>query len=283
MKSANRFIFYPETLRPPEINMIVFASFCPHPPLIIPSVGKENTAKLQETIKAYEYLEKIFYSAKPEAAVVISPHGAVYEDAVSINLCDRYFGGYEEFGDFATKREFKADYQLIDRLQRHMRRSGVSITLDTCEKLDHGTLIPLDMLTVHSKTVKIVPLTQSGEDFEAHYKFGLELKDFLIDTNKRVALIASGDLSHSLSTDSPAGYTENGQKFDDCLKGFIDKNDMRGIRNIDTRMAESANQCALKPLLVLAGALDGIDYKPEILSYESPFGVGYLTCHFKIK
>jgi len=263
--------------------MIVFASFCPHPPLLVPSVGKENLSKLKKTAAAYKKLEKDFYTANPDTIVIVTPHGTVYEDAISVNLCDKYFGDFEEFGDFSTKVEFKADHQLIDRLQRHMRRADVNVTLDTCEKLDHGSLIPLYLFTENLKSIKVVPISRSDQDPKAHFNFGQELKEFLLDSNKRVALIASGDLSHSLTTDSPAGYSESGQEFDDMVQELLASKNSSALISLDPKMIEEANQCALRPLAVLIGALQGMEYETELLAYESPFGVGYLTCNFKLK
>ena len=33
---------------------------------------------------------------------------------------------------------------------------------------------------------------------------------------------------------------------------------------------------------ILLGILEGMKYEPQLLSYESPFGVGYLTMNFKL-
>ena len=38
----------------------------------------------------------------------------------------------------------------------------------------------------------------------------------------------------------------------------------------------------MRPLVVLAGALDGKSVKTEFLSYEGPFGVGYAVCGFSV-
>ena len=58
---------------------------------------------------------------------------------------------------------------------------------------------------------------------------------------------------------------------------------MGGLQTLDKIMVEGAHECGLKPMIILSGILHGMEYEPEILSYEAPFGVGYLICNFKMK
>lgn len=179
--------------------------------------------------------------------------------------------------------EFPSDYLLIDRIQRHMRDEKVSVTLDTCQKLDHGTLIPLYLLTQNCQNVHIVPVNTSGLDMQSHYKLGQELKEIILETNKRVAIIASGDLSHALSTEAPAGFSEYGQQFDDKIQELVSRDDVEALIGLDKNMIEGAHECGLGSLVILLGILNEIKYTPEVLSYEAPFGVGYLTCRFEMR
>jgi len=263
--------------------MIVFSAFCPHTPVLIPSVGKENIEKIKKTADSYRFLEQHFYTSKPDTIILLSTHGLIYDDAFSINLCDRYYGDFEEFGEFSTKAEFRADYMLIERIQRHMRDEKINFTMDTCEKLDHGAMIPLYLLSERIKNFRIVPINTSRLSLNEHFKFGQELKEMVMDTNKRVAVVASGDLSHALSTEAPAGFNEHGPEFDRLIQEHLPKNSVKNLLKISSDMMVAAQECGLRSLITLLGALDGVKYEPQLLSYEAPFGVGYLTCHFDIK
>lgn len=261
--------------------MIVFASFCPHPPLLIPSVGKENTDKIKKTSAAYSLLEQDFYASRPDAVVIISPHGIVYKDAFSINLCDKYYGGFEEFGDFSIKTEYPADHLMIERAQRHLRNRKIAVTLDSCDKLDHGASVPLYLLAKNWTSFKLMPVAYSGRSLKNHFEFGQELKEVLAETNERVAVIASGDLSHSLTSDAPAGYNEYGKQFDDKILELVANQNSAAMIGINKKMIDGAHACGLRSLVMLFGILHGTECQPEILSYEAPFGVGYLVCRFK--
>ncbi|GAI58233.1 unnamed protein product, partial [marine sediment metagenome] len=50
-------------------------------------------------------------------------------------------------------------------------------------------------------------------------------------------------------------------------------------------MFPEAGECGLRSFCFLLGILEasGIAWQPEILSYQGPFGVGYLVANFKLK
>jgi hypothetical protein len=48
-----------------------------------------------------------------------------------------------------------------------------------------------------------------------------------------------------------------------------------------TRLLRAARAIAAS-ILILLGILDEVKHEPQLLSYEYPFGVGYLTMEFKL-
>jgi aromatic ring-opening dioxygenase LigB subunit len=141
-----------------------------------------------------------------------------------------------------------------------------------------------------------VPLYFLAKDFKGEiktYLIGLESPKFYLeegkkayqklDKNKKYALIASGDLSHCLKEDEPYGFYPDGPKFDKDLIEFLKKKDIEKILKLDDIYPE-AGECGLRSFCFLFGILEasGINYQPEILSYEGPFGVGYLVANFKL-
>ena len=98
-----------------------------------------------------------------------------------------------------------------------------------------------------------------------------------------MAVIASGDRSHRLTLDAPAGYNPEGKKFDEEIVRLVGENNAEGIMNLDPAMIEAAGECGLRSIIMLMGALKGLDVTPEVLSYEGPFGVGYLVATFDVK
>ncbi|MFH1662172.1 MAG: AmmeMemoRadiSam system protein B [Candidatus Falkowbacteria bacterium] len=259
---------------------IIFSAIAPHPPILIPSIGKKNLKQIESTSKAMKKLEEDLYVAKPDTILIISPHGPIQPDAFTMNLNPEFNGDFEEFGDMATKMHFKGDIGLAYRIRERME-TRAPMQLISEPDLDHGCLVPLHLLTEHIKKVKIIPIYFSGLDLNAHFNFGKLLKRELVYNQDRVAVIASGDLSHRLTKDAPAGYSPKGKKFDKKLIDLLLKKEPEEIINMDIHLIHDAGECGLKPISILLGIMNGIDYEPQLISYEGPFGVGYMVMKFK--
>jgi AmmeMemoRadiSam system protein A len=88
-------------------------------------------------------------------------------------------------------------------------------------------------------------------------------------------------LSHRLTREAPAGYSPDGAVFDELLRQCVREGDIRRLVNIDPELVEEAGQCGLRPLMIGLGVLDGYEILAEELSYEGPFGVGYMVAKMK--
>ncbi|MFA4954508.1 MAG: class III extradiol dioxygenase subunit B-like domain-containing protein [Patescibacteria group bacterium] len=262
--------------------MIVFSAIVPHSPLIVPSIGKEHREKLSATLAALAEIEQALYLAKPDTICIIAPHGARYPDAFSLNLAQKYTGNFKSFGDFSTTIEAKGDFLMIDHMQRLMREENVPFTLTSSEELDYGFAVPILTLTTHLSGWKLIPVSPSMLDGKAHYEFGKQLKRILHAEPARVAVIASADLSHKLSKDSPGGASPEGPKFDEAMVTYAADNKPEALLKLDFDLVENAGQCGFRPIMTMLGALDEINVTPKKLCYEAPFGVGYLTARFDI-
>jgi len=146
-----------------------------------------------------------------------------------------------------------------------------------------GFNVPLFFLAKDFKR-EITTYLTGLEEPEFYFKEGKKIyKEQLSERTKRIALIASGDLSHCLKEDGPYGFNPDGPKFDRELIDYLKKKDIENILKLDDKYPE-AGECGLRSFCFILGILEssGINYQPEILSYEGPFGVGYLVVNFKI-
>ncbi|MBI5254687.1 hypothetical protein HY932_02820 [Candidatus Falkowbacteria bacterium] len=91
---------------------LVFASIVPHPPLLIPNIGKDEIKKVKKTQRAMEKLEEDLYIAKPDVILIISPHASLFSDAFTINAHINFVSDFEQFGDFATKVNWQGAEQV---------------------------------------------------------------------------------------------------------------------------------------------------------------------------
>lgn len=260
--------------------MLVFAAFMPHTPLLVESVGKDNRKKLKKTLQALHKLEEGLARAAPETVVIISAHPTTHATAFSINLHDPYRADLSRFGDLGTDRTFAPDLRLIDGLQRSLRRAGMPVTLDTDHALDHGATVPLLTLFADRPAPHVVAVTYSELGPKEHAAFGRALREAIEASNRRIAVIASGDLSHALNKKSPVEPRPEGKAFDDAVCQSVYTVSLSQLLNLEPALVEAAAECAYRPLLMLFGLLEKVAVKPKVLAYEAPFGVGYLTAEF---
>ncbi|MGB9678419.1 MAG: AmmeMemoRadiSam system protein A [Thermoanaerobacteraceae bacterium] len=263
----------------------------PHPPIIISEIGKGEEKKIQKTIDSMEIVAKDIKNKQPETIILITPHGYVFEDAVSINMFQELKGDMGNFGAKQIEFKFNNDLDLVRKIVEESDKRNIPIVLvedqlikryGFSKKLDHGTLVPLNFVTKEYKNFKLVQISYGFLSFEELYEFGIALNEALRKSDKKAVIIASGDLSHKLTPDSPNGYTPLGEIFDKKLLDLISNMQVKEIIGMDKNLIEQAAECGFRSLCILLGALDGYEVKSEVLSHEGPFGVGYGVCKFEI-
>lgn len=264
---------------------LVFASICPHPPLLIPEVGKESREKVKKTISAYEILASKIAEADPEVIVLMSPHNLVYPDAFNVNAMAQLKGDFSAFEAPEVRFTYKNDIDLVSKIVSKADNNKIKVIPYNNESkvfdLDHGSLVPLYFLTSElGSSVEVLPIAYSYSDQTSHFVYGQMLAEVFKKYPKRIAFIASGDLSHRL-LESGRGH-DAGVKFDELIVDALKVNDPLDILEIDPEIRELAGECGYNSIVTLLGVLDKTKYTPEVLSYEGPFGVGYLVANMKL-
>lgn len=262
---------------------LVFAAFTPHTPLITPHIGKEHRSLLQKTDAAFETLKNELYAAKPDTVIIISAHGDLLPSAFTLNLHPTFTIQFKDFGDLVTKQFYKSDIGLTHHLKESLETTQ-PITMTSTEEVDHGVGVPLIRLLEPFKhsAPKIVPLMYSMLNFDSHYSFGVHLQQDILNSTKRIAVVASGELSHRLTKKSPAGFSPKGEEFDSRVCALVESNKLSDLVKLEPALVDEAGECGFRSLLILAGILNSIGQTPKILSYEAPFGIGYLTANFEL-
>ncbi len=248
---------------------------CPHPPLLIPEVGGAGRAKVTDTIAAMERLAESI--GEPDTVVVISPHADGFGDAHAVKTSPRLCGDFGRFRCPDVSFAYENDVQFAELL---LAFAGdyrqLSLTPDEGDVLDWGVLVPLSFL----KPQKIVALSVVGP-YAEHRTLGKLVRRCAEELGRDTLFLASGDLSHALTHDAPAPYDPRGKLFDDELLSLLGIGDFAGLTRIEPVLLEGAAECGLRSFVALGGFLgDDALVDPQILSYEGPYGVGYLVARF---
>ena len=264
---------------------IFSAVMVPHPPLIIPKVGRGQEKAIQDTVAAFQRAMELTASQKPETVVVLTPHSVMYADYFHISPGTSARGSFAQFHAGQVQMEVMYDAPFVSELSRVADVSGLPAgTLgERDKKLDHAAMVPLYFLrdAYHGDIpCKIVRIGLSGLSYADHYRLGMLIRDTSEKLGRRISVIASGDLSHKLKEDGPYGFTKEGPAYDERLMEAMGSGAFDALLRFDPDFCESAGECGHRSFVIMAGCLDGLSVKAEKLSYEGPFGVGYGVCTY---
>lgn len=271
---------------------LTFACLVPHPPIMVPEVGGREVLKVESTVRAMEEVGKELKASAPEAVFFITPHSLAFQDALGINVVSALTGNLGAFGAPQVSFRYPNDLTLAEALGEKARQRGVPVVTLGAEilrryhlpgGLDHGIMAPLYYLRKQGLEAPLIPISIGFLPPTKLYLFGICLQEVIEAGPKQVAVVASGDLSHRLLPGAPAGYAPEGKVFDLKIKEALAKMDVEEILNLPEDLIEKAGECGLKPLTILLGVLDGYQVEAKVLSYEGPFGVGYLVARFLLQ
>lgn len=264
---------------------IVAAYVVPHPPLIIPAVGRGEERAIQHTIDAYEEVARRIAAHAPDTIVVVSPHAPAFYDCFHVSTGDAAHGDMGNFGAWDASMTVPYDQQYASVVSACARGRGVPICGSGMHdgELDHATFVPLYFVNEQYGGYQLVRAGLSGLAAADHRELGRCIAEAARDLNRTTVLIASGDLSHKLKADGPYGYAPEGPVFDRDVTRLLDAGDLEGLFHYDGAFLEEAAECGLRSFQIMAGALDGLACTHELLSYEGPFGVGYAVAAFEVK
>ncbi len=256
----------------------------PHPPLIIPDVGRGEEKQIQKTVDAYKEVARRVAEHKPDTIILTSPHAPAYYNAFAICPGKTLYGTMAKFRAPDAQAFANVDCEFVETAEALAAQYGVPLMSSGWRDapMDHATLIPLYFINQAYVNYQLVVIGLSGLPESVHYQLGLILQKVVQDLGRKTVFIASGDLSHKLKPDGPYGFAQEGPIFDSLITEKFAKGDLAGIMKIDSEIAEGAAECGLLSFDIMAGALSGLNSKGELLSYEGPFGVGYGVAAFEV-
>ncbi|WP_300412828.1 AmmeMemoRadiSam system protein A [uncultured Oscillibacter sp.] len=263
---------------------ILGAVIAPHPPLIIPTVGRGREREVQATIDAYRTAAKQVAAWEPEALIITSPHQIMYTDYFHISPGRSAAGDMSTFGAPETRLTIRYDEGLREELVRRAESAGLRAgTLGERDPfLDHGTFLPLYFLREAGVDCPILRVGLSGFSPLDHYRLGQCITQAVETLGRKAVFIASGDLSHKLREDGPYGFAPEGPEFDCQITEAMAAGDFLRFLTMDPTLCDRAAECGLRSFQIMAGALDGLAVEAELLSYEGVTGVGYGVATFTV-
>ena len=253
----------------------MFTALMPHAPILIPDIGRERLKNAAASANALKVAAARLVAARPETMVLISPHSPRQRRAFGFWTGGRLRGDFGRFAAPEIALEFSNDLALASELRAEAQRSGLETWEIPPQPLDHGALVPLWYLADAGWAGPIVVLSLNYPGQGGLAELGRAIAMAVARTERRIAVIASGDMSHRLMAGAPGGYHPRGGEFDRDFIACLRRGAYHELELFDPELQELAGQDVLESTVVALAAADWRAAGNEVLSYEGPFGVGY--------
>ncbi|MRR10994.1 AmmeMemoRadiSam system protein A, partial [bacterium] len=240
----------------------VLGIITPHPPIMVPEVGGSRADVTKASAEAMREAADVLRAFAPDAIVLMSPHAPVVRDAFAVDTSDRYRGDLGQFSAPDVSLAPAGDTALAAAIIAEAEAQRIPVVSRSAASalqpglLDHGTVVPLSFLDRDGR-YPLVVISLSFLPLEIHHAFGGVLRDAAALLGRRVAFIASGDCSHRLTPDAPAGYSPRGAEFDEALVRKLSAGDYAALEQLDPTLVQAAGECGLRSFVTLGGFLEG--------------------------
>lgn len=229
--------------------------------------------------------------SRPDTVVFITPHGNVFRDCLSALAEVRLYGDFSAFGSQKEGQTYPNDLALLEEIGRRCTDKDIPLVLigrqeasqyRLSPQIDHGIMVPMHYIgEAGCRGVNMVALSMGFLPVSDLYQVGVLIREAAQSLGRRVAIVASGDMSHRLKSEGPYDYHPDGPRFDQKMQELLVKGDIKAVLQLPEELRENAGECGYLPVVMMLGALDGHGFTPQFFGYEGPFGVGYLVVGFK--
>jgi MEMO1 family protein len=247
-----------------------------HAPVVIPEVGGDRGARAAATTAAMAQAAGVLVAGHPEVVILVSPHAPRRKGSWGIAEGPSVSGDFTSFGAPDCGVLLPLARPAAALIARAAAARGLRSHGFPGDALDHGALVPLRFLAAagwRGPTLVIAfPIRPELDDAR---RLGAALADAALASGRRWALVASGDMSHRLTPGAPAGYDPRATDFDLAVHAAIEAGDLEAALSVDDELRDLAAEDVLDPLAVAAAAIGDTGGR-RVLSYQAPFGVGYL-------
>ena len=248
-----------------------------HAPIVIPPIGKARAKDCAATTEAMKAAALAVARSGAGTVVVVSPHTPRHREAFGCVTGEELYGDFSAFGVPGLEAAFRNDGEAGAAISRGAAQAGLPTAPADVRGLDHGAMVPLWFLTQAGFTGKVVVFGFPWEGGPGDSRrFGGAVSSAMRDLGRTWALVASGDMSHALKPGAPSGFHPRAHAFDEGVVACVRQGRLGDVSGLDPQLRALAAEDVVESLETADGALGADLAGLRFLSYEAPFGVGYL-------
>lgn len=246
-----------------------------HAPIVIPAIGDDRAHECERTTAAMHEVALRVLDQHPEVLVVVSPHTPRQGGLFGVVEAPRIAGSFARFGFPRLAVRLPGAPRAARTVRQSAAALGVECWTPPADDLDHGALVPLHFFVENGWSGPTLILALPYQNGDSETVMGEALRAAADKSHERWAVIASGDMSHRLRPDAPAGFDPRAREFDDAFVASVQRGDYRAACAPDPWLREIAAEDVVQSTSVAAAAAGFRSDGHAFLAYEGPFGVGY--------
>ena len=177
-----------------------------HAPIVVPDIAGSRAGLCARTSDAMARAAQRLCRHEPDVLVVISPHAPRDRTRFGVVEDASVTGTFATFGWPEIGVELPGAPEAARVLREVAEAHGIGTRRARGDMLDHGALVPLYF--VHAAGFRgrtlVLALPFPGTDGER--AMGRAIAAAAVRLGQRFCVLASGDMSHRLSPESPAGW-----------------------------------------------------------------------------
>src|SRR3989304_1273585 len=100
---------------------IVFGCIVPHPPIIIPEIGKGRLKEANATYDSMRLLAREMSDYAIDTVVIISPHGVNYYDSMGVATAPTSDGSFDSWGVKGLDYRSPNDSEFVNALMEEAK------------------------------------------------------------------------------------------------------------------------------------------------------------------
>ncbi|HEU4433198.1 MAG TPA: hypothetical protein VFR51_07355, partial [Pyrinomonadaceae bacterium] len=127
-------------------RFLVFSGIAPHPPIMVPEVGRESIAGVRASIDAMAELTRRVVEDGAESVILISPHARLEVDSFVAYEGPNVYGDFSNFQAIGAEFSARVDEELLTAITRAAAAENYRVSMLVDDLLDHGTAVPLYFL-----------------------------------------------------------------------------------------------------------------------------------------
>jgi len=255
--------------------MLSYVAHIPSNPIMLKNISKHKFSEFKKLNQATQNIVNDIDLNECDTIITITPNQYQQNSAYVLNICPDFIIDFQDFGDFATKQTIKGDFATAYYIRQKL---GIKYPIKSISNLRLDNQSSVAMMQMQTfKKYKLLPISNALDPFDKLFEFGKELRDVIEDSNNRIAVISLGDLALA----SKKTIDQATQIDQEIIKNLYDKDSNSFIKHNSDKIT-SFSMRGFRPLAVILGIIDGMNYKFDLKDYEQKYGLGMMAACFAI-